>query len=163
MAAWIVGPLLLMAAAYFPTRFYCGHRSRDLDRRYAVLEQLPEMNRQLERADSIAKNLGALPPGDADATAVLGTAISQAAVAHGLTIHALTLDKEAPLAKGGVLPATAAVRADGTLSAIVSTLDDLQRPERLFRIESVNLKVMASGPDLVYSGDIVLRGHVVSW
>ncbi|MEI7435487.1 MAG: hypothetical protein WCL16_01610 [bacterium] len=160
---WVVGPVALMAAIYLPGTLYCRQLNKTCDRRMAILNYLPEMDRQTQRAVATLKRLDPLRGSEVDHGAELSLRIEKMAQQHGLGIRSLKIEDGAvPDKTGGVPYFTVTLQGEGGLQAIVETLNDLQRPEYLCRVATVRMRVMTWIPERVYGGDIVLRCHGAS-
>lgn len=155
--AWVVGPLALMAVVYLPAMLYGRHLNRICDQRTAVLQSIPEMNRQLQRATDTLKRFVPFSAVASDGGADLNQRIQKAAQQHGVGIRSLTTEKGDGGGRSGIAYGTVTLQGEGVLAAVINLLDDLQKPESLCHVDAVRLKVMTWEPERIYSSDIVLR------
>jgi len=164
---WLIGPPVVMTAILLPVALYSMHVKQDCAQRQAILQQIPEMNRQVGRAGETLRHFIAKPDGDgaavADGAAEVSQRIYRAAQKHGFAIRSLTAEKHDATAKSGLAAWTVSVQGDGALSDIVAMFDDLHVPEQLCAVNMVRLKTPRAGAEKVsYSGDIVFQCHVAS-
>lgn len=160
--AWVVGPLALMAVVYLPAMLYGRHLNKTCDRRTAVLQSIPEMNRQLQRATDTLKRFVPFSGVATDGGAELNQRIQKAAQQHGVGVRSLTTEKGDGVSHSGIAYGTMTLQGEGALASVISLLDELQKPESLCRVDAIRLKVMTWEPERIYSSDIVLRCYGAS-
>lgn len=160
---WVIGPLVAMIAVSLPVALYTRHMRRECDRRQALLRQIPEMNRQVDRARANLRSVIVKPTGGSadDGAAEVSQRIYRAAQEHGFAIRSLTAAKGE--ATGGLMALTVSVQGDGALSDIIGMFDDLHAPQQLCAVNMVRLKAPRNGAEkLLYGGEIVFQCHVAS-
>ena len=152
---WLLLPAVVLLALHTGFCFYYGRVVRDIARRRAVLDVLPEMNAKRglarQRLGVLSRIEGTLP----EALDTLTREINDAAAAHALGIVSLSVTE-----KGGSGPVTsfeARVKGKGSLPALAGFFNAFQDPARLVVVDSLELTGSEFTGTPTYYAQAVLR------
>jgi hypothetical protein len=157
---WLLGPLVLMAAAEVPSRLYYTQTARSLEYRQAVLALIPQMEERLRIARATAKCFTALPGTDAEVAEALPQILNEAAKRSGFAVRSLNVEN---VAQSGVATRTVRISAqgDGPIAAVIGLFAELQQSKVLSKIETVRIGTAKLPPDALYSADLAVCFYAV--
>jgi hypothetical protein len=162
LAAWLIGPLVIIALVYVPSRVYCARLNRQLGQEEAVLKDVPGMHERVQRARAVSRKFAALPPASADVSTEYTVLLNHAAREHGFDVRSAVIDKNIAATKPGLRSFRIVLQGEGTLTSLAKLFHSLENSDHVFSVDHVRLGVTGLGPGARYSGDIVLQCHVLS-
>jgi len=181
-AAWLAGPIVVIAASYYALHAYCEHVERTLTDRRTLTEVVPEMQIQLKAAKETLRHFETTPASRNDATELVRARISRHAQEAGLVINSLSVmqpdelfAKKPELARnrkaGAAKPAgiedrtpflAVSVTGEGTLPAVLRFMDQAMGPQSLVVPETAVLETTHNEAEPQYTAEFLLRCYLVS-
>ncbi len=152
---WMLAPVAVAVLVHVGTVLYARHATAGLSQRQAMAAALPELAQALDRANGCLGRFPGLSVGAAAARGALSTQVTETAQRHGVVINSLRVGNPETGGVTGSLPVQ--VDGEGPLSAVLRFLDGLSRPDVLFSVESVAVKISRFSPVPIYSCEVQLR------
>jgi len=155
--AWILCPVLLIAALHFGTRSYCKHVNASVAWRRAFVDEMPDLDKRLSAAKASVDRFVEATQAHAESLETLSERLSALADGCGFSINEVAVNEweGATSVDAGIVEVE--LEGEGRWLDIAQFMDLVQGPEGLVTIEMGRLRLVQQGRQARYKCELKLR------
>ena len=151
---WALGPVLFLIIFYFSFSIYFKSVNNSLKERKFFIESMPVMNQKISVARTILEDFKA-DSTEADVIEMLNSRLNQMAQRANFTINSLSIGGKESKGSDKISIFNVVIKGNGLLSGVMDFFSETQSPERLFAVETTNIKAIRVTPEPFYNANFV--------